>query len=804
MNVSLLTGLVSADGPPRPENIHLTGTSFLDHDSPISSFWGQTFLRENIPFIDIPDAGIQDVYYYRWSALQRHLRYTIAGTGYILTEFIQPVDYAQAFNTIDAAAGHHIDEARWLRSHFYGDDYIQVFARGPGNTIQYTHWILDSLVRRSKVVGDTQFTAGLLADMIRMWHEWDFTFDSTAGLYYFTPHSDAQEFSLPGYVADPYGDKNLQFGGPDTYRPSHNAYMIANAQAIADVATMAGDVLVASKFNQIASNLNLAMITHLWDPIQQFFVDVIRPNNPNLSYITGREEVGLFPFRFGIGLDPTYSNPAVQQLFDPKGFLTMYGPTTLEVRNQYYKAIRPSDHCCYWNGQSWPYSTSHVLKSLAAIYRTGNSSVTADQYVQYLQIYAATQQKNGAPYVAESHYPEMDAWSADASNHSEHYAHSTNNDDVITGLLGIIPRSDENFEVSPIIPQNWTYFAIENLAYHGHLVTVLYDASGTRYNNGSGLSIYVDGTKVYNGPKTSAIVPLPTIQVLSPSIPINIATNPNGLGAYPLANATYTYRQDNPYKAIDGYLFYDKNPDNRWTNYASPNENDTLRITFARPRNISSVTAAIFSDVARYGAIDVPASIEIYGSAGLLARVNSSLVANDRNTFSFPEVETEFIALNMFNKPNLFVGVCEVEVWTSPIFGPIYYAVDTMLVGANVKFDTASTATCNGAVVGDLSPGSSVAFSGIDSTGGTVQLSLSYANFANSSVSIQVTVNQVSQGRITLPATGGKYQSATTEVQLAAGKNFVYLIGGSADISYEVLTVSDDRTPASVAQAILS
>ena len=208
-----------SQGPPQPEDKDLSGTSFLDHDTPISGFWGQTFLRENIPFIDIPDSVIQNVYYYRWSSIQRHLRYTTAGTGYILTEFCQPVGYAQAFNTIDAAAGHQIDEARWLRSKFYTDDYITVYTRGPGNTTQYTHWIMDSAYRRSQVTGNLQFLENQLSDMIRMWDQWDYTFDSSAGLYYFTPDFDAQEYSLPGYVADPSGDSSLQLVGPETYRP---------------------------------------------------------------------------------------------------------------------------------------------------------------------------------------------------------------------------------------------------------------------------------------------------------------------------------------------------------------------------------------------------------------------------------------------------------------------------------------------------------------------------------------------------------------------------------------------------------
>lgn len=65
---------------------------------------------------------------------------------------------------------------------------------------------------------------------------------------------------------------------------------------------------------------------------------------------------------------------------------------------------------------SWPYSTSHTLKSLAAIYRAGITNVTAEHYYQYLRTYAKTQQKDHHPYIAESHYPFRDAWSADSTS----------------------------------------------------------------------------------------------------------------------------------------------------------------------------------------------------------------------------------------------------------------------------------------------------------------------------------------------------------------------------------------------------
>lgn len=169
--------------------------------------------------------------------------------------------------------------------------------------------------------------------------------------------------------------------------------MVANARAIVQVGIQAGDSATAAAFTKTADDLERVIYDHLWDPTQKFFVDVIMPNNPNLTKVMGREEVGLFPYRFGIGLTSQYANNSVQELFDPQGFLTTYGPTTLEVRNQYFTATKPSDYCCYWQGQSWPFSTAHTLKSLAAIYRSGNVSVTADQYVQYLDMYATTSTK---------------------------------------------------------------------------------------------------------------------------------------------------------------------------------------------------------------------------------------------------------------------------------------------------------------------------------------------------------------------------------------------------------------------------
>lgn len=100
--------------------------------------------------------------------------------------------------------------------------------------------------------------------------------------------------------------------------------------------------------------------------------------------------------------------------------------------------------------------------------RRNVSTVATPEFFQsQFTTYVRTNYKDGSPYTAESHYPELDMWSGDSTNHSEHYLHSTFLDNVFVDLIGIQPTLDDRLELSPLVPENWTYFAVENLPYHG-------------------------------------------------------------------------------------------------------------------------------------------------------------------------------------------------------------------------------------------------------------------------------------------------------------------------------------------------
>lgn len=105
--------------PYPPADGYLQTTNILNHTSYLDGLDDQQWYLDNIPFIDVPDQQIQDVYYYRTSVVKRHIKWTFGAAGWMVTEFIHPVSWASKYQTIPDSAGHHIVELRWLRDPNY-------------------------------------------------------------------------------------------------------------------------------------------------------------------------------------------------------------------------------------------------------------------------------------------------------------------------------------------------------------------------------------------------------------------------------------------------------------------------------------------------------------------------------------------------------------------------------------------------------------------------------------------------------------------------------------------------------------
>ena len=76
------------------------------------------FLEKNIPLFDCPDKELEMTYYFRWWTYRKHIKRVDAVYStsdavkstlkYVITEFLPNVSWSGKFNTISAAAAHHI------------------------------------------------------------------------------------------------------------------------------------------------------------------------------------------------------------------------------------------------------------------------------------------------------------------------------------------------------------------------------------------------------------------------------------------------------------------------------------------------------------------------------------------------------------------------------------------------------------------------------------------------------------------------------------------------------------------------
>lgn len=442
-----------------------------------------SWIAARAPLFTCPSARFEEIYYYRWWTYRKHLKQTPRGV--LLTEFITPVSHAGAYNTIACAVGHHLAEGRWLREQAFLDDYARFWYTGgdDGGPAPHFHkfssWVPAALVERSRVTGDDALLAELLDPMIADYRTWEAERRLPDGSFWQFDVRDGMEESISG-------GRRVQ-----NVRPTINSYMAANAAAIAGVAERAGRPDAAEEFRGKAEKLR-AVVDSLWNADAQFY-EVRRPDG---SFTGARELIGYLPWRF----DLARSERAIawRQITDRDGFWAPRGLTTAERRHPQFRTHGTGT--CEWDGACWPFATSQTLDALARVLRgPPQDAVTRRDYFEQLVTYAEAHQKDGVAYIGEYYDEVTGQWliTGEKERRSRFYNHSTFNDLVIGGLVGIVPQEDDSLVVDPLLPADaWDWFCLDGVKYHGRIATILWDRNGRRFGRGAGLCLLINGEEV--------------------------------------------------------------------------------------------------------------------------------------------------------------------------------------------------------------------------------------------------------------------------------------------------------------------
>jgi len=555
--------------------------------------WYEAF----VPFFDSPDLELNATYYYRWEVLTKHLTYGSPETGYTFTEFIDRPFWSGAFGSISCPLGHQFYELRWLKDRQIIEDFARYWFETPGaQPRSYSNWYGDAMWATYEVLGDRDLLRTVYPHMEAQVAGWtEERWDPEHGMYRWVGAWDGMETNINSRLTDD------PFGGGEGYRPTLNSYLFADLSALARTASLFGETKKAAEYAARASALKTRVQDELWDPEREFFFHqfardekggikaktLTYQSGPYAGNPHGRELIGYVPWQFNLP-DPGYE-AAWKFLMDPQYFWAPFGPTGVEQGDpQFYVSPR----CCEWSGNAWPYATTQTLEALANLLNNYDQDVvTPDDYSRLLGAYTRTQRLLGRPYVAEAADPFTGSWAGHNSfYHSEHYLHSGFVDLVITGLVGLRPQAGDTLTVNPLVPEEWDFFALQGVDYHGHALDIVWDRAGSRYGKGSGLTLYLDGDEILRSPVLEkVVVPIPP-PVKRGSVRLrNFAVNNGGL-PFPSASASSSLPTAPPSYAVDGNRWYHRSPPNRWTGELLGPSPVWFQVDFGAPRPITEVT----------------------------------------------------------------------------------------------------------------------------------------------------------------------------------------------------------------------
>ena len=443
------------------------------------------WLQAQVPFFECSQPEVEQIYWYRWWSLRKHLRKAESG-HFVFTEFLTRAD------PVSSGLGHHLMEMRWLRDQAPIDSYVEYWLRRgeqgrPQTRLRfYSSWLQDALYQRWMVTRDTAVLTGLLDDLVSDYDVWEKSKQRPDGLYWQYDVRDAMEESISGSRTK----KNI--------RPTINSYMFGNARALAAIARLAGREKIATTFDSKAAELRKLTLASLWDADAKFFK--VRLEDGLFADV--REAIGFIPWYFGLPEKNAGYETAWRQFSDTDGFNAPFGVTTAERRHPRFRSHGVGT--CEWDGAVWPYATSQTLVALANVLRDypqpEPAVVTKRDFFDAFVDYTRAHCYDGLPYIGEYQDELTGQWLKGRDERSRYYNHSTYADLLITGLVGLRPRPDDIVEIHSLLPANsWTWFCLDNVRYQDRALTIIWDKEGTRYNRGKGLIVLVDGEEIARG-----------------------------------------------------------------------------------------------------------------------------------------------------------------------------------------------------------------------------------------------------------------------------------------------------------------
>ena len=262
------------------------------------------------PFVEVADADVEAAYYFRLKVMREHVIETgFDAAPFAFSECRYPTTEADpakpqnpsngtvgclwgdAQGVINAASGHHLAEARWLRNATYHDSYLRYFfarpmrfANGTEATTTppriYTSWQTMALHRSLGVGGDLALAKALLPSLVANVEGWvrEHRFDRCPTGACDCDAADEDPFATcnPGapqcfHIEDGWDamENSVSGGG---CRPTISGAVYAEAAAVSAIADAVGETNVSETMARVAADIRDMYLATFWNDKGYFAV----------------------------------------------------------------------------------------------------------------------------------------------------------------------------------------------------------------------------------------------------------------------------------------------------------------------------------------------------------------------------------------------------------------------------------------------------------------------------------------------------------------------------------------------------
>ena len=712
--------------------------AYTSHVTAYNAWWA-----ENIPYVETPEQNIDKTLFYRWWLLRfNYLDADMPGNTY---QFPTSIEGVLGYNNaIDLTIGMFIDDLKWLREPAYsygawvsaGETAGEAgeYRDNPGDPANWnathTQYITESAWESYQVHGGPTQVAELLGDYGAADTKGQLaTMDSNDNFLL-----DTDWNAWTGNDADAVSFAEHEGSAMDR---AESAYVYSGAKSAAAAYRTAGDDAAADEMEDYAQKVKDAVLGELWNPdegvIQHKFVE-------HDGALAKWKEVNNF-YPYAVGLMPSEGDDDYDD--DYEGALSLFADADEYPVFPFFTANQADKAESGTGTNNFSIINSQVIfriyqAALREYHSEENGSITPEQYKQLLYWNAFAHYQGG-----DNRYPDQNEFWADGSaadggsiayrSWIHHTQLGTTNWTMIEDVAGVVPREDDAIELDPIALPDWGHFTVNNLSYHGHDMSIVWNDDGTYDDSGAprGYSLYIDGEKAFTtdalahviyDPATGtaevqegaeatvteeAAVGMPGASEVSftdedrvTDVFAKAGTNVDSAAADRTnlaqgAIAEATFEEGDDARAVGNAVDGSTVAQRFWGTKGSNEAADALTVSFDAPTAIDDIRLFFYqtsSDTTAPG-YQEPALFTLeyldgdeWRTIPGQARTPGSPEAN-YNRVQFPEVTTQQIRVTTTSQPGSSIGLKEIEAYRTGIAAPAQEnqapSVDAYAAGAS-------------------------------------------------------------------------------------------------------------------------